>query len=107
VLFRSELWQQVLLDLRLKKNDRLAHTLLNGLYPARAEKFWVALKNYQDNADNHFSAASYAKAKGEVMTVLYEHAFLLENKPKKEQNQELVNLVRSRITEINDEQQIT
>lgn len=103
----EELWQQVLLDLRLRNNEALAHKLLNGLYPARAEKFWVSLKNYKENPENHFSAAACAKAKGEAMKVLYEHAFLLENKPKAAQSQELINLVRSRITEINDEHQST
>src|SRR5687768_7713762 len=32
----EELWQQVLLDLRLKKDEQRAHKLLDGLYPARA-----------------------------------------------------------------------
>lgn len=76
-----------------------AHRLLDGLYPARAEKF-RALRNHRKYPDNHFAAASSAKTRGEMMKVLYEHAFLLENKPKEEQNDELVNLVRSRIMEM-------
>jgi len=103
----EEFWQLVLLDLRLKKDEIRAHKLLNGLYPARADAFWVALKNYKENPDNHFSASKCAKTKGEVMKVLYEHAFVLENKPNDEQNKELVNLVRSRINEIAHEQKTT
>ena len=103
----EEFWQQVLLDLRLKKDEERAHKLLNGLYPKRAEKFWVALKNYKKYPNNHFCAANVAKAKGEVMKVLYEHAFVLENKPEEDQNQELVKLVRKRIIEIYTEQKST
>lgn len=103
----EEFWQQVLLDLRLKKDEVRAHRLLDGLYPARAERFWMALQNYRKHPDNHFSAASCAKARGEVMSVLYEHAFLLENKPKEEQNDALISLVRSRISEIIGERKIT
>lgn len=100
-------WQQVLLDLRLKNDEARAHKLLDGLYPARADVFWAALKNHKKYPENHFSAANCAKAKGEVMKVLYEHAFVLENKSKEEQNQELVNLVRSRINAISNQQKIT
>ena len=84
----EEFWQQVLLDLRLKKDEARAHKLLNGLYPARAEKYRIAVKNYKKHPENHFSAANCAKAKGEVMKVLYEHAFVLENKAEEEQNKE-------------------
>lgn len=103
----EELWQSVLLDLRLKKDETRAHKLLNGLYPARAEAFWVALDNRKKYPENHFSVSNCAIAKGEVMKVLYEHAFVLENKPNEQQNKELVELVRSRINEIANEQKNT
>ncbi|MBU2985952.1 hypothetical protein KO528_11360 [Saccharophagus degradans] len=95
-----EFWKQVLLDLRLKKDEDRAHKLLDGLYKGRSKRFWVAQKNFKKYPENHFSATACAQAKGEVMEVLYEHAFLLENKPEKEQNNERVQLVRQRIWEI-------
>ncbi len=103
----AELWKQVLLDLRLKDDEDRGHRLLDGLYPGRAKKFWAALKNYKRYPDNHLSAAACAEAKGTVMSVLYEHAFLLENKPEQEKNAQRVSLVRTRIWEIVNEKEIT
>ncbi|MBB1307812.1 hypothetical protein [Pseudoalteromonas sp. SR43-5] len=102
-----EFWKQVLLDLRLKKDEDRAHRLLDGLYAGRSKRFWDALKNFKKHPENHFSAATCAQAKGEVMEVLYEHAFLVENKPEAEQNTERVQLVRQRIWEISSEKRVT
>jgi hypothetical protein len=102
----SELWQQVLLDLRLKNDEDRAHKLLDGLYHGRAERFWVALRNVKKHPKNHLGAATCLEAKGLVMAVLYEHAFLLENKPESKQNPERVALVRKRIWEVFGEQKI-
>ncbi len=102
-----DFWKQVLLDLRLKKDEDRAHKLLDGLYYGRASRFWVALKNYRKYPENHLSTAACSEAKGSVMAVLYEHAFLLENKPESEQNRDRVELVRNRIWEISNEQKST
>lgn len=96
----DDFWQQLLLDLTLKNDEQRAHTLLDGLYEGRARKFRTALKNYRKHPDNHLSAAACAVAKGAAMKILYEHAFLLENKPEALQNKERIEMVRARIREI-------
>ena len=103
----EEIWQQVLLDLRIKNDEIRANKLLDGLYLGRAELFWVALKNSNEHPDNHFSAANLAKARGEVMKVLYEQAFIAENKPEEEQDTTQVEKVRSKIQEILSGEKVT
>ena len=98
----ENLWQQVLIDLRLKKDEVRGSKLLDGLYPGRVRLFWIALENYKKHPDNHFCAAAFDKAKGEVMKVLYEHSYLLENKVEKEQNLKLVEMTRTKINEIHN-----
>ena len=93
-------WKQVLLDLRLRKDEIRAHTMLDGLYPGRLEKFKGALNKLKKHPENHFCIAAFYKAKGDVMDLLYEHAFLLENKPEQDQNRALVDMVRKRILDI-------
>ena len=103
----AEFWKQVLLDLRLKKDEKRAHRLLDGLYVGRSKRFWEALRNSKKHPENHFAVAACAQVKGEVMEVLYEHAFLLENTPEAEHDIELVQLVRQRIWEISSENRVT
>lgn len=93
----EELWTQLLLELRKKNDESKADRLLDGLYPARLELFVDVVKKLKKKPNNHFGMANVAKARGEVMKVLYEHAFLLENKPKAQQNDDLVKKVRDRI----------
>lgn len=93
----EELWGQLLLELRQNNEEDKADRLLDGLYPARSELLIETVQNLKKEPDNHFGIANVAKARGEVMKVLYEHAFLLENKPKEQQNDVLVNKVRDRI----------
>lgn len=96
----DELWEQVLLDLRQKNDEDRGHRLLEGLYRGRIRKFKSAAENFRRNPTNHFSAAQYLISKGLVMKVLYEHAFLLENKRPDTQNAKLVKVVRKRIESV-------
>lgn len=93
----EELWSQVLLDLRLKKDEARAVRLLNGLFPARAENYWISFKNYKKHPDNHFCAADLAIRKADVMKVLYEHAFILENKKPENQDLQAIEEIRNKI----------
>ncbi|MCG8672617.1 MAG: hypothetical protein MI867_24660 [Pseudomonadales bacterium] len=93
----NDFWKQILLDLRQGEDEDRGHKLLDGLYSGRLNQYKIARRNFKKNPNNHFSAAACAEAKGEVMKVLYEHAFLLENKPEHELNHERVALVRERI----------
>ncbi len=90
----------MLLDLRLKKDESRALRLLEGLYPGRAEKFWIKVKNAKKFSDNYLSAVGVAIAKGEVMKVLYEHAFILENKPEENRDEQKIQEVQNKINEI-------
>jgi len=103
----EEICAQVLLDLRLKHNVKLAIKLLDGLCRIREEKFWIALKNYKKYPKNHFSKAALCKAKGILMSLLYEYAYILENRPIEQQDKELVESVKIRIDTVFNEQKIT
>ena len=96
----EKLWQQVLLDLRQKKDEKISFRLLEGLYLGRAKIFWIKLKNAKKYPDNYLCVVDVSIAKGEVMKVLYEHAFILENKPKKDRDERRIEKVRSHIKDI-------
>lgn len=74
-------WKQILLDLRLKKDEARAFRMLEGLLPARLDQVKVCSKNLKKHPDNYLSSANLGIAKGEALKVLYEYAFILENKP--------------------------
>jgi hypothetical protein len=75
----EDLWKQVLLDLRLNKDVDKAIRLLDGLLPGRMGLYKSASKNSKKFPNNYLSAVSLSVITGEVMKVLYEYAFLLEN----------------------------
>ena len=95
----TELWRQVLLDLRLEGHFDRGHRLLEGLFQGRLERFKVAAEKLRQHPENHFALAEASKREGELAEVLYEHAFLLENRPDDEKDTTLVGLVRERIFE--------
>lgn len=73
------LWKQVLLGLRLNNDFNRAVRLLDGLLPGRMDLYKVASKNSKKFPNNYLSLASLSVTTGELMKVLYEYAFLLEN----------------------------
>jgi hypothetical protein len=75
------LWKQILLDLRLIKDDLRAIRLLEGLVSGRMETLNAAKKNFKKFPNNYLAAATVCIAKAEVLKILYEVAFILENRP--------------------------
>lgn len=76
----EEFWKQVLLDLRLNEDYDRAFRLLDGLLPGRMEQYRAAAKSKKRFPSNYLSAANLSIATGEVMKVLYEYAYILENR---------------------------
>lgn len=93
----DDLWPQVLLDLRQRRDEARAVKLLDGLFRARAENYWISFKNHKKHPDNHFCAADLAIRKADVMKVLYEHAFILENKKPENQDLQAIEEIRNKI----------
>ena len=99
----ERLWTQVLLDLRLNGDEKRALRLLGNLCPGREEKFWIAVEKANEFPDNYICKVEVAKKKGDVMKVLYEYAYILENKPSHERNEEEIEEIKERILEIINE----
>ncbi|MEJ2743804.1 MAG: hypothetical protein P8176_15370 [Gammaproteobacteria bacterium] len=93
-------WKQLLLDLRLKKDEGRAFRLLEGLLPKRLDKVKVCSKNLKKYPDNYLSAANLVIAKGEALKVLYEHAYILENKPADQIDKAKVKKVKTQIEKV-------
>jgi len=93
-------WSQVLLDLRLKKDEVRAIRMLEGLLPKRLEKVKVCSKNLKKYPNNYLSAASLGIAKGGALKVLYEYAYILENKPADQIEEVKVNKVKTLIEKV-------
>ena len=76
----EELWKQVLLDLRIIKDDQRCFRLLDGLLPGRKELLKVALKNEKKYPNNYLISAEVGICKGEVLKLYYEYAYIVENR---------------------------
>ena len=96
----EELWQQVLLDLRLKKDDQRAIRLICGLIPSRLERIKIHAKRLKTYPDNYLIEANLGIAKGEALKLLYEHAFILQNKPSHEIDTGETGRIRQQIRDV-------
>ncbi|WMS88923.1 hypothetical protein [Pleionea litopenaei] len=99
----EEFWKQVLLDLRLKKEEKKALKLLDGLLPGRMKLLKAAKKNLDKFPGNYLSETTYLVAKGEVLKVLYEYAFIIENKPAEQVNKSDSEKIKKKIQKILNE----
>jgi len=75
----EEMWSQILLDLRLEEEFSKAEELLSGLAKGRKEAVEIAGRNLEKHPNNYLIPVQLAITIGELMKILYEHAFLLEN----------------------------
>jgi len=75
----EDLWSQVLLDLRLDAEISKAEKLLIGLAKGRKEAVDIARGKLAKHSGNYLIPVQLAITVGELMKILYEHAFLLEN----------------------------
>lgn len=75
----DDLWKQILLDLRILENWPLAMRLLDGLLAGRVEMAEIKLKNVRRFPGNHLSFANLMIVLGELMKILYEYAYIIEN----------------------------
>ncbi|ABC28907.1 hypothetical protein HCH_02076 [Hahella chejuensis KCTC 2396] len=96
----EDFWKQVLLDLRLKKDEVRAFRMLEGLLPKRLDRVKVCSKNLKKYPDNYLSAANLGVAKGEALKVLYEYAYILENKPADQIDKAKVKKVKGQIEKV-------
>ncbi len=96
----EQFWKQILLDLRLKKGEGSAFRMLEGLLPARLDRVKVCSKNLEKYPENYLSAASLGIAKGEALKVLYEYAYILENKPADQIDKAKVKKVKTQIEKV-------
>ncbi len=93
-------WKQVLLDLRLKKDEERAIQMLEGLIPGRMELCMIAQKNVKRFPDNYLSAANLLIAKGEVLKVFYEMAYILENRSAREIDKKKIASIKSEVEKL-------
>lgn len=96
----EELWKQVLLDLRQKKDEKTAFRMLEGLLPGRMDRVKVCSKSLKKYPDNYLSAANLGIAKGEALKVLYEYAYILENKPADHIDKTKVNKIKLQVEKV-------
>jgi len=99
----EEFWKQVLLDLRLKKEEKKALKLLDDLLPGRMKLLKAAKKSLDKFPSNYLSETTYFIAKGEVLKVLYEYAFIIENKPAEQVNKSDSEKIKKKIQKILNE----
>lgn len=74
--------------------------MLEGLLPGRMELYKAAVTNRNKYPNNYLSAATLAIVKGEVIKVLYEYAFILENRPVDQIDKEKIKKIRGKMEKI-------
>ena len=98
----EELWKQILIDLKLSKDEERAHSMLNGLAKGRISLLKIAVENFAKYPNNYLCELDVAVRRAEVLKLLNERAWIAENKQSEEKNMELVNEIRESIREILD-----
>lgn len=102
----DEVWMQVLLDLRnFDGGDKKAMRLLEGLLKGRKRKYNSALKLAKKRPDSYFAQMSLAIHKGTLLKILYEYAYLLENKDEKLRDEKIIKSLKQKIESILVEKQ--
>ena len=98
----EELWKQILIDLKLSKDEERVHSMLNGLAKGRISLLKIAVENFAKHPNNYLCELDVAVRRAEVLKLLNERAWIAENKQSEEKNMELVNEIRESIREILD-----
>ena len=99
----EEEWTQVLLDLRLKNDEIRAFKLLQGLIAGRSELFWEAVNRRSKKTKSLFLEMAIAEKKGNLVKVLYEYIFIVENKKEEDKDHFLIEKLHRQIKEVLDE----
>jgi hypothetical protein len=93
-------WEQILLDLRLEKDESRAIRLLEGLLKEREKRLRGTLSKLKENPDNLNLQVALTIHKASVLALLAEMEFIIANKPKESIDKAKVESLRKRIKKV-------
>ncbi len=96
----EQLWKQVLLDLRLKKDDKKCFRMLDGLLVGRLDLLKVIQKSGKKFPENYLVSAEIAIRRGEVMKILYEYGYIVENRSSDAVDKALSKKIKAKVNKL-------